>query len=108
MWAVMCRRSGDDEDDVRRATEIIPRLGYMKFVFKPDQKQSLTEADRIIKHNLQTIRESIAHLVNLGAAAQVVVTHSAIGESASNCRIEIAFNRSRTKSEPSVWTWRRT
>lgn len=89
--AIMGQRKGDDEYIIRRATEIVRHLGYMKVIFKTDQEPSIGEMDQRIRNNLQQIRDSIAQSMSTGAAGQVVVMNSAVGESASNGRIEHAI-----------------
>lgn len=53
IWAVMGQRKGDDEYIIRRATEIVKHLGYMKVVFKTDQEQSIGEMDQRVRENFR-------------------------------------------------------
>lgn len=93
VWAIMGQRKGDDEYVVRRASDIISRLGYMKVVIKSDQEPSMNEVDQKVRENLQKIRESVTHHMNTGSAGQVVIVNSAVGESAANGKVENAIQR---------------
>lgn len=93
VWAIMGRRKGDDKYIVRRATEILTKLGYMNMAFTSGQEQSLGEAERVIRDNLPRIREHMGHSMNVGAYCQVVVMNSAARESASHGIIEHAIQR---------------
>lgn len=54
----------------------------MQIICKADQERSLREVDHKIRDNLQRIRESIAHSLNLGVAGSNVVLNSLVGKSA--------------------------
>lgn len=84
----MCRRKGDDENVIRRASEIIARLGYMKIVLKSDEENSMNEVDHQVRENLQQIRDCIAHSINVGGIGQVVIINSAVCEAAADGNVE--------------------
>lgn len=93
VWAVMDQKKGDDGYVIRRASELISRLGYMHVVIKSDQEPSMNEVNQKVRENLQKIRESITHYMNAGSAGQVVIVNSAVGDSAANQTIEHKIQR---------------